>query len=127
MHKIVKKRLNEAWTNTFFVETLQEIGFHTLSLMNSTYPSTIWDKSSASYARTLAQYSMSDIGRLDNMYEILLVTFSSNALLKHHPDLYRIEVIELITQQLELVTKETKIQDIEVWYSLSYIDFSGME
>ena len=42
-----------------FVETLQEIGFHTLSLMNSTYPSTIWDKSSASYAHTLVLYSVS--------------------------------------------------------------------
>jgi hypothetical protein len=31
-----------------------------LSLMNSTYPSTILDKSSASYALALAQYSVSD-------------------------------------------------------------------
>ena len=38
--------------DAFFVETLLEIGFHTSSLMNSTYPSTIWDKSSASFART---------------------------------------------------------------------------
>jgi hypothetical protein len=45
-------------TMFFFVETLLEIGFHTLSLMNSTYPSTIWNKSSASYARMLAKYSM---------------------------------------------------------------------
>jgi hypothetical protein len=36
-----EERLNEAGTNAFFVETVQEIGFHTLSLMNSTYPSTI--------------------------------------------------------------------------------------
>ena len=34
-----------------FVEKLQEIGFKTLSLMNFTYPSTIWDKSTANYAR----------------------------------------------------------------------------
>ena len=47
---IVKKWLNEAWTNSFLVETFQEIGFHTLSLMNCTYPYKIWDKSSASYA-----------------------------------------------------------------------------
>ena len=44
-----------------FVETVQEIGFHTLILMNSTYPSTIWDKSSTSYARVLEQYSMSQV------------------------------------------------------------------
>jgi hypothetical protein len=43
----------------FVVETLPYIGFHTLSLMNSTYLSTIWDKSSASYARTLANNSVS--------------------------------------------------------------------
>ena len=43
-----------------FVETLLDIGFHTLSLMNSTLPSTIWDKASASYARALAKYSMSE-------------------------------------------------------------------
>ena len=43
----------------FFVEALQENGFHTLSLMNSTYPSTIWDKSSMSYARVLAKNSVS--------------------------------------------------------------------
>jgi hypothetical protein len=29
----------------FLFKTLLEIGFHTLSLINSTYPSTIWDKS----------------------------------------------------------------------------------
>ena len=44
--------LNKAWKHVFFcVETLLTNGFHTLSLMNSTYPSTIWDKSSVSYAR----------------------------------------------------------------------------
>ena len=32
--------------------TLQEIGFHTIMLMISTYPSTIQDKSSASFAHT---------------------------------------------------------------------------
>ena len=42
-----------------FVETIHKIGFHTMSLMNSTYSSTIWDKSSVSYARALAQYSVS--------------------------------------------------------------------
>ena len=41
------------------METLPENSFHTLSSINSTYPSTIWDKSSASYARTLAKYSVS--------------------------------------------------------------------
>jgi hypothetical protein len=30
-----------------------------LDLSNSTYPSTIWEKSSASYARALAKYSVS--------------------------------------------------------------------
>ena len=43
----------------FCVEYLQEIGFHTLSLRISTNPSTIWDKSSASYVCTLAKYSVS--------------------------------------------------------------------
>ena len=62
MHKIVKKWLNEAWTNVFLVETLQEKGFQTLRSMISTYPSTIKDKSSASYTRALAQYSMSELG-----------------------------------------------------------------
>ena len=42
------------------METLQEIGFHTISLMYSTYPSTIWGKSSTSFAHTLVQDSMSD-------------------------------------------------------------------
>jgi hypothetical protein len=53
--------LNESLNNAFFVETLLDIGLHTLSLMNSTYPSTIRDKSSASYARALAKYSVSEI------------------------------------------------------------------
>ena len=43
----------------FSAETLLDTGIHTLSLMISTYPSTIWDKSSASYARVLAKNSMS--------------------------------------------------------------------
>jgi hypothetical protein len=59
-HQIMKIRLNEAWNSPFLVETLPKIGFHTLSLMNSTYPSTIWDKSSASFAHAIAQYSMSE-------------------------------------------------------------------
>ena len=42
-----------------FAEILLDIGFHILSLMNSTYPSTIWDKSSASYAHMLAKNSVS--------------------------------------------------------------------
>ena len=46
--------LNNASDNQFIVETLQEIDFHTLKLINSTYPSTISDKSSVSYARALA-------------------------------------------------------------------------
>jgi hypothetical protein len=55
------KRLNEAYNNAFCVETLLEIGFHTLSLMNSTYSSTICDKSSVSYARALAKNSVSGL------------------------------------------------------------------
>jgi hypothetical protein len=47
--------LNEALNSAFFEETLLDIGFHTLSLINST----IWDKSSASYACTLAKNSVS--------------------------------------------------------------------
>ena len=43
----------------FFAETHLDIGFHNLSLMNSMYPSTIWDKSSASYARAFTENSMS--------------------------------------------------------------------
>ena len=38
----------------FFVEVFP------LSLMDSSYPSTIWDNTSVSYANALAQYSMSD-------------------------------------------------------------------
>ena len=38
-------------TNAFSAETLQEIGFHIIILMTSTFLSTIWDKSSASYGR----------------------------------------------------------------------------
>ena len=38
---------------------LLDIGFHTLSLINSTYPSTIWDKSSARDVRALAKNSVS--------------------------------------------------------------------
>ena len=49
----MKKRLNKAWNNAFFLETIQEIGFHTLDKVNSTNPSTFWDKSSASYARAV--------------------------------------------------------------------------
>jgi hypothetical protein len=44
----------------FFEEMILDIGFHTFSYINSTYPSTIWDKSSASYARALAKNSVSD-------------------------------------------------------------------
>jgi hypothetical protein len=51
--------LNEAWNNAFFVEILLDNGFHTLSLMNFTYPSTIWGKSSASYANALMKNSVS--------------------------------------------------------------------
>jgi hypothetical protein len=55
----MKIMLNNALNNTFCVESLHEIGFHNFILMISTFPSTICDKSSASYARTLAQYSVS--------------------------------------------------------------------
>ena len=51
--------VNEAWNNAFFAESHLNIGFHTLSLMNSTYPSTISDKSSASYASALVKNSVS--------------------------------------------------------------------
>ena len=51
--------LNNALNITFFVETLHEIGFHAFILMMSTFPSTIWNRSSASYACTLVQYSVS--------------------------------------------------------------------
>ena len=51
---------NKAWNNAFFVETIQESGFHTLTLMNSTYPSTIWDKSYASYVSALRKNSVSE-------------------------------------------------------------------
>ena len=46
------------------VPALQEIGFHTIVLLTSAYPSTIWDKSSASYAHILAQNSMSLVNSL---------------------------------------------------------------
>jgi hypothetical protein len=62
---------NEAWNNFFFVETILDIGFHTLSFMNSTYPSTIWDKSFASYARMLAKYSMS--GQSERLWNLLQI------------------------------------------------------
>jgi hypothetical protein len=55
--------LNEALNNALFAETLLDIGFNTLNLMNSTYPSTIWDKSSASYAHALVKYSVSGTDR----------------------------------------------------------------
>jgi hypothetical protein len=44
----------------FFAETIRDIGVHTLRLMNSTYPSTIGDKSCASIARALAKNSVSE-------------------------------------------------------------------
>ena len=53
--------LNEASNNALFAENLLDIGFHTLSLMNSTYPSTIWNKSSGSFARALAKNFVSDV------------------------------------------------------------------
>jgi hypothetical protein len=53
------KMLNEAWNNAILSETLLDIGFNTLSLMNSTYPSTIWDTSTTSYAHALAKNSVS--------------------------------------------------------------------
>jgi hypothetical protein len=45
------------------VDTLLDIGFHILSLLNSTYPSTIRDKSSASYAHALTKNSVSSFAR----------------------------------------------------------------
>ena len=55
--------LNEASSNALYAETLQDICCHTLNLMNSTYPSAIWEKSSASYARVLAKNYVSAWGR----------------------------------------------------------------
>ena len=72
----MKKRLIKAWNNAFSVETFQDIGFHTLTMVNSTYPSTIWEKSSASYAHMLAQYSMSGLeyeGTPNNEALLLLI------------------------------------------------------
>jgi hypothetical protein len=60
MHWIVKKMTNKAWNTAAFLENLQEMCFHTLSFINSTYPSTIWHKSSANYAPALAQSSVSE-------------------------------------------------------------------
>jgi hypothetical protein len=60
MHQIIKRRLNKAWNNPFILETLLEIHFNTFSIINSTYPSRIWDKSYASYAHALAQYPVYD-------------------------------------------------------------------
>ena len=51
--------LDKACNYAFIVKTSLCIGFHTLNLMDSTYPSTIWDKSSASYAHALEKYSVS--------------------------------------------------------------------
>ena len=45
------------WILPIVMETLQKIGFHTLSSSNSTNPSTISDKCSMSHARVLAQNS----------------------------------------------------------------------
>ena len=42
------------------LKTLQEMAFHSLSLVNSTYPCRIWENSFTSYARTLAENSMSE-------------------------------------------------------------------
>ena len=42
-----------------FVETHQEIGFHTLSFLIPHISSTIWDNSSVSFACALTHYSMS--------------------------------------------------------------------
>ena len=38
---MMKKMLTNALNNTFFVETLHKIGFHTIILMISTFPSTV--------------------------------------------------------------------------------------
>jgi hypothetical protein len=39
----MKKSLNKVPNDVLLVETLQEMGFHTMSLRNSKYPSTIWN------------------------------------------------------------------------------------
>ena len=51
------------------METLQEIWFHSLSLMNSTYPSTIWDKLSASLARS--EFDVLNLLALNNQTVLL--------------------------------------------------------
>ena len=48
----MEKMLNNDLNNAFVVENIHENGFHTFILTSSIFPSTIWDKTSASYART---------------------------------------------------------------------------
>jgi hypothetical protein len=58
-----------------FVETFQDIGFHTWSVMNFTHPSAIWDISSKSYARATAKNSMPELKlRCLNVYAEILKT-----------------------------------------------------
>jgi hypothetical protein len=59
---------NNALLYVFFVETVQEIDLHSIILIISTYPSKIWDKSSASYACKLVQNSRSKFMAKLNMY-----------------------------------------------------------
>ena len=53
-----------------YLQILQKIAFRNLNLMNSTFSSTIWDKSSASYACALAKYSMSECNQSDISFHI---------------------------------------------------------
>ena len=69
---VIKKRLNVASNTALFVETILAFGCHNLSLIKSTYPSTIIDILSVSYARVLTQNSMSAIRPiyfLQNIYQ----------------------------------------------------------
>jgi hypothetical protein len=75
----------------FFAETLLEIGFYTLSSKNSTYPYTLWDKSSASYACALAKNSVSEIFMLILIVlDLVVLVLASRIhyirqLVPHHP------------------------------------------
>jgi hypothetical protein len=107
--KVYDIKPNEAnETMPFFAETLPDIGFHTFSLMNSTYPSTIWDKSSASYAHALAKYSVSA-----NTSTLVLVFHHNTPRIAHpwyFPTIYQIlgSLDESISPTVIIQSKNTK-------------------
>ena len=81
--------------NAYLVETLQEIGFHTNILIISTYPSTIWDKSLASYAHTLTQISKSG-GKVKFIVKIGIITalgFELKFVCGYHPFYYSFSMV----------------------------------